>query len=252
MRTRATIALLAATSVVGPTAPALADAHEGDTEVVSASVNGGKPVVVGTVAATSFTATVTATDPAGIDWIDVVMYRGPAASPSGANAKAIEPSCTSIDPSMTKCTFTFVLGRGWLSHADAGAWQLRAIAAGKDGDRHADEAAAAFDVQRASKLTVNAAPEPVLKGKALTVTGKLSRANWETHDYRGYTAQPVRLQFRKKGSDVYTTVKTVRTDGTGNLKTTVTAANDGYWRWNFEGTPTTPACKAAGDFVDVR
>ncbi|MFF1814612.1 hypothetical protein ACFVXW_36880, partial [Streptomyces sp. NPDC058251] len=42
-------------------------------------------------------------------------------------------------------------------------------------------------------------------GRTVTVTGKLSRANWEDNLYHGYTGQSVKLQFRKKGSDTYTT-----------------------------------------------
>ncbi len=45
---------------------------------------------------------------------------------------------------------------------------------------------------------------------------------------------------------------TVHTSSTGDLKTTVAASEDGYWRWNFAGTSTTPAVKATGDFVDVQ
>ncbi|MFD8734645.1 hypothetical protein ACFV06_06955, partial [Streptomyces sp. NPDC059618] len=59
-------------------------------------------------------------------------------------------------------------------------------------------------------------------------------------------------QFKKKGSTTYTTVKTVRTSSTGALKTTVTASADGYYRYSFAGTTTTPAVSAAGDFVDVK
>ncbi len=46
--------------------------------------------------------------------------------------------------------------------------------------------------------------------------------------------------------------ETVYTSSTGSLTTTVPAAEDGYWRWNFAGTSTTPAVKATGDFVDVQ
>ncbi|KQX83279.1 hypothetical protein ASD48_08820 [Streptomyces sp. Root1310] len=60
------------------------------------------------------------------------------------------------------------------------------------------------------------------------------------------------LQFKKKGSTTYTTVKTVKTSSTGALKTTVKAAADGYYRYSFAGTTTTPAVSAAGDFVDVK
>ena len=72
------------------------------------------------------------------------------------------------------------------------------------------------------------------------------------HKYAGYTAQPVKLQFRKKGTSTYTTVKTIKTNSTGALKTTVKASVDGYWRYSFAGTTTTPAVKATGDFVDVK
>lgn len=90
------------------------------------------------------------------------------------------------------------------------------------------------------------------KGKTITVTGKLARANWETYKYQGYVGQPVKLQFRKKNSNTYTTVKTLKTNSTGNLTTTVKAVEDGYWRYNFAGTTTTPAAIATGDFVDVK
>ncbi|WP_327351894.1 calcium-binding protein [Streptomyces sp. NBC_01304] len=253
MRKRTTIALLTAGVTTGLVAPtAVADTQQGDTEIVSTTVNGGKPIVVGTQATTQFNVTVTATDPSGIDITDAVMYHGSYEAPTSINSPSSKPPCKAIDATTYACTVTFTLGAGWLSNPDAGTWHLSALAYAKDGDHHHDRAAATFNLQRASKLTVNAAPEPVKKGKTLTVTGKLSRANWETHTYRGYTNQPVQLQFRKKTASSYTTVKTVKTDSSGNLKTTVPAAADGYWRWHFAGTSTTPAAKASGDFVDVR
>ncbi|CUW29516.1 hypothetical protein TUE45_04225 [Streptomyces reticuli] len=84
------------------------------------------------------------------------------------------------------------------------------------------------------------------------MTGKLTRANWEDNQYHGYSGQPVKLQFKKAGTTTYTTVKTVYTDSYGNLKTTTTANYDGYWRFSFAGTSTTPAVSAPGDYVDVR
>ncbi|NEE58470.1 calcium-binding protein, partial [Streptomyces sp. SID8455] len=123
---------------------------------------------------------------------------------------------------------------------------------GDTSDESVDETAAPVRLQRFSKLTVNASPEPVRKGRTLTVTGKLTRADWETFTYRGYSKQPVRLQFRKKGATNYTTVRTVTSSSTGTLKTTVKAAADGYWRYSFAGTSTTPAVSAAGDYVDVK
>ncbi|MFJ2726446.1 hypothetical protein [Streptomyces collinus] len=140
-----------------------------------------------------------------------------------------------------------------LLNVDAGTWKAGALAV-----QYSTGAGAETDelgtthVQRYSKLTVNASPEPVKKGKTITVTGALTRANWEDHKYHGYTKQSVQLQFRKKSSSTYTTLKTITSDSSGNLKTTTTAKEDGYFRYAFVGTTTTPAVNATGDFVDVQ
>lgn len=89
------------------------------------------------------------------------------------------------------------------------------------------------------------------KGAALTVTGKLSRANWDDNQYHGYSPQSVKLQVRKAGTSTYTTVKTVTTSSTGTLRTTATATADGYWRYAYAGTTTTASANAAGDYVDT-
>ncbi|MDH6221758.1 hypothetical protein [Streptomyces pseudovenezuelae] len=39
----------------------------------------------------------------------------------------------------------------------------------------------------------HASPDPVKKGKTLTVTGTLTRANWNTNTYAGYSGQKVKL-----------------------------------------------------------
>ncbi|GAA2548701.1 MULTISPECIES: hypothetical protein [Streptomyces] len=107
-------------------------------------------------------------------------------------------------------------------------------------------------VKRAARATVNASPEPVVKNRTLTVTGKLTRADWGKEAYVGYGGKLAKLQFRKAGTSTYTTVKTVRANSTGALKTTVTATTDGYWRWTFGETSTTGGATAKGDYVDVK
>jgi hypothetical protein len=62
----------------------------------------------------------------------------------------------------------------------------------------------------------------------------------------------VQLQFRKNGTSAYTVVKTIKTAANGDLKTTVKANVDGYFRYVFAGTATTGALGAAPDFVDVK
>ncbi|WP_432171802.1 calcium-binding protein [Streptomyces sp. 1222.5] len=233
------------------TSTASADTHLGDTQVLSASINGGKAVVVGTAAQTSFMATVTASDPQGIDYIDPLLYRGPIAAPTGYLAAAHGPECASSNDGTTRCTWRFVMSQSWLQNADAGTWRLHVNATAQDGDYHWKDAAASVVIQRASHLTANASPEPVTKGKSITITGALSRINWTDSKYHGYAKQRVRLQFRTP-SGTYSTVKTVTSSSTGHLKTTATASRDGYWRYSYAGSTTTAVITAPGDFVDVR
>ncbi|MEU7384757.1 MULTISPECIES: hypothetical protein [unclassified Streptomyces] len=44
----------------------------------------------------------------------------------------------------------------------------------------------------------------------------------------------------------------VKTNSTGNLKTTVKGTVDGYYRYSFAGNSTTPAVNATGDLVRVK
>ncbi|MFJ5779036.1 calcium-binding protein [Streptomyces sp. NPDC093094] len=251
MRATATATAVASLTVLClSTSPATAETRLGDTQIISASVNGGKPLVIGTDERVTFTATVTAGDPAGFDHIDAWLYRGPAAAPTGALGAFDKPPCTVVDAATTRCDFWFTMGDGWWQNADAGAWRLYVDAEALDGDHHR-KAAASFTLQRASKLTVDAAPEPVTKGKPITVTGALSRVSWNDFTYHRYANQPVRLQFRTPTGH-YTTVKTVTAGPTGHLRTVVTATRDGYWRYSYPGNTTTGPANAPGDYVDVR
>jgi len=106
-------------------------------------------------------------------------------------------------------------------------------------------------IQRNSSLTAVATPKSVKKGATVTVKGKLSRANWEDHKYHGYSGR-VWLEFRKKGSNTYTRIKTVASDNTGNLKTTVKASRSGHYRFSYGGTSGTSAVNATGAYVAVK
>lgn len=111
----------------------------------------------------------------------------------------------------------------------------------------------AVTLYKVAKLTANASPEPVRKGRKLTVKGRLTRATTDAAtSFTGLGYQPVRLQFRKPGSSTYTTIKTVKTDRYGYLRTTVTAKATGYWRWSYAGSSTVAYVSAAGDKVTVK
>jgi hypothetical protein len=257
MRKRAPFALLAAAVLGGITGPAAyADETVGDIRITDVSVNGGKNIAVG-LADKTVTVSVTATDPSGIWDADFHLWRGTDPdNPDGyitPNEDTTPADCVAAGATTSTCSKTFTFESDWwLTNADAGTWKVAVDVWAEDDSWTQRDAYTTTRVQRYSKLAVDAGPEPTAKGKTLTVTGKLTRANWDTDGYAGYAVQPVQLQFRKAGTSTYTTVKTVNTSSTGGLKTTTTASVDGYWRWNFAGTTTTPAVSATGDYVDVQ
>ncbi|MER6413657.1 hypothetical protein [Streptomyces humidus] len=239
----------------------------------SVKVNKGLPIAAGTGGRVSVPVTFKITHGAGVDLsaedvqLDLVLYRGASfAHPVRTLIGDYAPSCTDTTATVASCKGTIdILPSEMLDNVDATAWKAAGyVIDWNDVDPRSDDvdwtkvgytesdALATVRLQRLSRLTVDAAPEPVKKGRTLTVTGKLSRANWDTDKHAGYAGRPVKLQFRKKGSSTYSTVKSVKTSGTGTLRTTVTASVDGYYRFVFAGTPTTPAVSAAGDFVDVK
>ncbi|MEU8771290.1 calcium-binding protein [Streptomyces griseus] len=246
MRTSAGVVVAGALAVSALAVPAAqAGGRSGDTAITKVTVNGGAAVVVGTSAAKKFSVTLTAKDDSGIDGADVTLF--------GPSFGMLSPTSTSC--SGNTCTARFVVDpKVDLAYSNevAGTWYVDAWVDANDGDYVWTEKVKSFKFQRASKITVNASPEPVKKGKTITVTGKLTRADWDTFTYKGYSKQSVQLQFKKKGAKSYSTVKTVKTSSTGALKTTVKASADGTWRYSFAGTSTTPAVSAAGDFLDVK
>ncbi|MFJ3232315.1 DUF5707 domain-containing protein [Streptomyces sp. NPDC086787] len=236
---------------------AQADEVHGDTKISNVVVNGGKAVVVGSTGTKTIPVSFTVTDNSGVSKAEAILYHGTDLdhSDTGAIANTSDGSskCTKVNATTSTCTATYTLDTDFnLLNSTAGTWKVAAVGQGKDGNYVVRENAKTFQVQRASRLSANASPEPVKKGRTITVTGALTRANWDAHKYSGYAAQPVKLQFRKKGSSTYSTLKTVKTDSRGNLKTTTKATADGYYRFVFAGTSTTPAVTAAGDFIDVK
>ncbi|WP_434591189.1 calcium-binding protein [Streptomyces sp. A5-4] len=238
-------------------APADEDESSGDTRITKVVVNGGKSLSLGTTAKKTITAEVTATDPEGMYETDSFLWNGPGADAANnaigfAGPTSPTGSCTEVNATTTTCKYSIVIDPAVVYNNTAGTWKLWVSAVGADGDFVTKNVAGTTKILRASTLTANAAPEPVKKGKPITVTGKLARANWDTLQYAGYSAQPVQLQFRAAGTSTYSTVKTVKTNASGNLSTTVTSVKDGYWRWNFTGSSTSTPVAAAGDFLDVR
>jgi hypothetical protein len=235
----------------------------GGTTFKNGVVNKGKEIVLGVTGKKAVPVTFTAFDEEGVAITQAFLWQGTDSSSTDTITGALEsdeyPVCTettveggysyscktvfTIDPAVA-----FKDGNGI-----AGVWKVFLGAYDLYANASYNDDVARTSIKRAAKLTVNASPEPVKKGRTITVTGKLTRADWTTgKSTGGYATQPVKLQFRKKGSSTYTTLKTIKTSRTGALSTTTKAGVDGDYRFVFAGTATTGSATAPGDFVDVK
>ncbi|MFE1957231.1 DUF5707 domain-containing protein [Streptomyces sp. NPDC059479] len=218
-------------------------------------VNGGKPIVVGSTNAQKVTVAITASDDSGIVDASTILWFGDAIEDGSGYAfyqNEYAATCKAASATTSTCTLTVTVDSKELINTDARTWKVGAFALAADGEYIQKDAYSTVKIQRQSKLTVNAAPEPVKKGGTITVTGNLTRADWDKNKYVGFGTQSVVLQFRKKSSTAYTNVKGVKSSSTGALKTTVKASEDGYYRWNYLGIASTAPVAVAGDYIDVK
>ena len=245
-------------AVIPAAAQAAGRAAPSDTTFSNVVVNGGKDIVLGLTTRKTITITWTATDPDGVDASWAYLWHGPNTDDADGNLPSYPPpgTCTvsPSDPTTSTCEVSIGVdaARDFDHNGLAGTWNVLAGAQDANDDWTEIDAAGTAQFKRYAKVTVNASPEPVKEGRTITVTGKLTRANWESGTYTGYQDRSVELQFRKKGSTTYTTLKTITSGSHGTLKTTTKARTDGYFRFRFTGTATTGPSTAAGDFVDVR
>jgi hypothetical protein len=259
MRMRTTVAVVSGALALSALAvpAAQADDGAGDTTISNVVVNGGKPVVVGAGTTKRITVSFTVKDASGVKNGMGILWHGTTFDDSDSGAVANTSDyysvCTAVNATTSTCkaTYDFTPGENTINSV-AGTWKTWAIASGKDSDFVQKDNVKAFYVQRATTLTTNASPEPVRKGKTVTVTGKLSRANWNYGNYGAFSSQYVKLQYKKSGATSWSTLKTVKSSSTGSLSTTTTATYDGYYRFVYAGISSSAAVNSAADFVDVQ
>ncbi|MFF5012218.1 hypothetical protein [Streptomyces sp. NPDC001165] len=267
-------ALSGALALTGLAAPVASASGTPDLTFAGVTVNNGKPLVVGVSKAVSVPVTYTLTRPKDLvidqkkTFQAVVLYRGTLRHVGNELDPQTAPSCSTTattDTTVTEsCTETIVVEPGdslWEA-ADATTWKAAGLYAHTDGTVSDDYLhnetdvtlwgnLAPLTVQRAAKVTVNASPEPAVKGKTITVKGSLTRADWMSEKYTGYKGQTVLLQFKADGGS-YKNVKAITSGTGGALSTTVTATKSGTYRFVFTGTATTAAKASAGDHVTVK
>ncbi|GAA4808257.1 hypothetical protein [Streptomyces ziwulingensis] len=225
-----------------------------DVTVSGVTVNNSKDIVVGATGSYHVPITYTVNHAADLGAFGSapVIYHGSTIDTStwGYASDAVA-TCTEVSATASKCSADFTFLPAELLNIDAGTWRVGVAVATVDEETMLENVGTR-KVLRTSKVTVDAAPEPVKKGATLTVTGKLTRADWDTNKYVGYGTQSVVLQYRPADSTAYTNVKGIKSTAAGALKTTVKASADGYYRFVFNGSPTGGKATAAGDHVDVK
>lgn len=253
---RAVLAGGAAVALAGVAAVS-AGAAEGGVSFSRVAVNGGKPIVIGVQEEVEVHAFFRMTTKLRHDSGPTVYpFRGKPDTGDTLHSAVITSDCKVVDRSKGICGFEEWLyidpQNGDFGNEDAGTWgtAARVFLAGDAYDT--DDQHLSLQVKRATRVTVNASPEPAVKGKTITVTGRVTRANWNTHTYQGYAGRTVSLQFKAAGATSYKTVKKATTNSTGALKATVTATGSGTWRWTYYGNSTSGAKSSTGDYVAVR
>ncbi|MGW7543876.1 hypothetical protein ACWGKQ_22590 [Streptomyces sp. NPDC054770] len=267
-------ALSGALALAGLAAPA-ASAATPNLVFSDVTVNKGKAIVVGTTKTVSVPVTYTLTRPADLvidnekTFAAVMLYRGTLKSLDNELDPEVMPACTTTattDTTVTEsCSESIPVDPGEYLYeaADATTWKAGGLYAHIDGTVSDDFLSSESDVaiwgslatakvQRAARLTADASPEPVAKGRTITVKGKLTRADWGSSSYKGYTGQKAVLQFRAADSKTYSNVKGITSGTGGALSTTVKASKSGYYRYVFAGTTTTAAATATGDYIKVK
>ncbi|MEU4419050.1 hypothetical protein AB0F81_00340 [Actinoplanes sp. NPDC024001] len=99
-------------------------------------------------------------------------------------------------------------------------------------------------LKRPSRLTLDATPEPVVKGQRLTATGSL------VVDDKALANAKVTIYFKAKGKKTFKYKGTAVTDVAGNYTKQFTASKNGTWKVEYAGNSSRNEA-AATDVVKV-
>ncbi|KND34993.1 hypothetical protein [Streptomyces stelliscabiei] len=270
-RTVAVATLVGALGLSVLNAPAAQAADTGIT-VSDIVINKGRPIVVGTTKEVAPPISFNIALPAGQSTANPSGYTAHPFIYRGDRSKAVDTgdgyigpgiyTCFEIDAKHARCEGEFHIDphpsrKQVNTNAAATAWKVAVVmrlwkASGGLKTEEYETRSTTVQLKRAARATVAATPETVTKGRKVTVTGKLTRANWSTKKYGGYSGRTVSLQYRASDATSFKTVKKVTTSSTGGLNTTVTASADGFYRWVYYGNSTTDGVTTPAVYVDVR
>ena len=135
---------------------------------------------------------------------------------------------------------------------DLGKWRVRVVAYSKSGKALGSREKSWYEKFDTAVQSFNAAPEPIRKGRTLTLSGRLIRANDLGTGYTSYSGKTMRVYFRPKGSSTWSYMGYTKTARDGRFRKAFTAKRDGTWRAYFPGTSNFDRQKSRDDYIDVR
>ncbi|MEY9870601.1 hypothetical protein ABH931_000055 [Streptacidiphilus sp. MAP12-33] len=137
-------------------------------------------------------------------------------------------------------------------NAFAGEWGVAVLVTAKDGHTTFYQEATTFSWKRADQLAVAANATSVHKGGAVTLKGKLNRANWDLGTWQGYGSQWVKVQFRKAGTGTWVTEQWARTATDGSVRVNLRDYASGAWRLSYGGNAASAAATSGATSVTVK
>lgn len=135
---------------------------------------------------------------------------------------------------------------------DKGRWRIRVVAYDRNGKVLGSREEAWYEKLNTQIKDVGAAPEPVRKGRIVTVSGRLRRLTDRPWSYSAYPGKTVRIYFRAKGATTWTYMGSAKTGADGRFRKGFTARQDGTWRSEFPGAARFDRQNSSHDYVDVR
>jgi hypothetical protein len=152
----------------------------GSTKFSHAVVNGGKDIVLGTTGTKSVTVTYTATNASGVALTEAFLWQGTDSSTTAGITGGLgtddDPACTETATQGTytcKAVFNIHPATDMKDNGVAGTWKLFLGAWDLYANASYNDDVATAAIKKAATLTANATPEPVKKGKTITVDGQV-------------------------------------------------------------------------------
>lgn len=198
------------------------------TEVGKAT--GTTSVYVGPSAATRFHVSFDASSSSGIKSAQIWPF---SLSSGTRPIRLLDQTCTRKSKTTSTCRATYSVSPYEIRNPDVGRWRVFAKIVANDGSVLVkDDRDTAVLMRKSSRLTSSVSRTP----QAYIIDARLQGADWNTRGWSHLAGQEILLQRRQPGSEAFRTIRKLRTDKEGRLRTSVSLTARGTYRLVYYGT----------------